>query len=59
MIVKTEDDLNRTEVRKFIKPLPDDPRQIERMAALCPKYVESSSPERFGVSLTQERAAVP
>ena len=44
VIVKTEDDLNRPEVRKFMKPLPDDPRQIERMAAFCPKYVEELKP---------------
>ena len=30
VIVKTEDDLNRPQVRKFIKPLPDDPREIIR-----------------------------
>ena len=47
VIVKTEDDLNLPEVRNFIKPLPEDPREINRLAALCPKDDEEIKPGEF------------
>ena len=39
VVVQQARDLDAPEVRRIVKPLPDDPREIDRLAKLCPRDV--------------------